>query len=106
MDMGEYREWSIGTTKILVWYELDIWKIRFKNRIYFLPLISNEDNHSINNFESKISQKFTNPDVYLDSNDHKYRGEERLVRGCLSKVGVAYFGENECKVLDDIPTDV
>ena len=43
---------------------------------------------------------------YLDSNGHKYRVEERLVRGCLSKFGVAYFGENECKVLEDIPIDM
>ena len=40
---------------------------------------------------------------YPDSNGHKYRVEEQLGRGCLSKVGVAYFGDNECKVLVDIP---
>ena len=43
---------------------------------------------------------------YLDSNGHKCGVEERLIRGCLSKVGVAYFGENECKVLEDIPVDM
>ena len=55
---------NIGNGQIdTFWYDLDIEKIRFKSRIYFLHLILNEDNHSINNFESKISQTFTNSDV-------------------------------------------
>ena len=69
--------------------ELDIWKIRFKSRIYFLNLPQIKTIIPSTSLKAKYLRNLPIQTCYLDSNGHKYRVEEQLVRGCLCKVGVA-----------------